>query len=118
MSALADFRALVEAPGGPQAPEDLALALADAARAHCEEAGLIGAEIDAWGPVVTMILSKASAWEALAAGPDEFQFYPGYVKADGAIQWANVWTADFLSLARLVDEVAARINEAARGKAA
>lgn len=114
MSALADFRALVEAPGGPEMPEALAIALASAVRARCAEIGLCGAEIEAWGPVVTMILSRVSAWEAVAVGPDDFQFYPGRVKTDGAIQWANVWTADYFSLATLVDEVAVKIDEAVR----
>ena len=114
MSALADFRVLVEAPGGPQTPEAIALALANAARAWCSEAGLEGAEIGAWGPVVTMMLSRASAWEAVAIGPDDFQFYPGLVKSDGAIQWANVWTVDYFSLSTLIDEVSAKICEAAR----
>lgn len=114
MSALADFRALVEAPGGPETPEALATALAAATRAHCNVAGIAGGEIEAWGSVVTMILSRESAWEAAIFGPDDFQFYPGQVKADGTIQWPNVWVADYFSLATFVDEVAAKIDEAAR----
>ena len=114
MSALADFRALVEAPGGPETPETLAAAFASAARARCDEAGITGAQIEAWGPVVTMVLNRTCAWEAVALGPDDFQFYPGQVKANGTIQWSNVWTADYFSLAAFVDEVAAKIDEAAR----
>ena len=114
MSALADFRALVEAPGGPKTPEALAAALAVAARERCEELGLAHAEITPWGPVVTLMLCKTSAWEAVAVGPDDFQFYPGQMKTDGSIQWSNVWTADYFSLATLVDEVAAKIDEASR----
>ncbi|MFT3726643.1 MAG: hypothetical protein QM759_02315 [Terricaulis sp.] len=114
MSVLADFRALVEAPGGPETPEALAEALAAATRAHCNAAGLQSANIEPWGPTVTMLFSRTSAWEAVAFGPDDFQFYPGQTKADGTIQWPSVWTADYFSLASLIDAIAAKIDEAAR----
>ena len=117
MSALADFRARVEAPGGPQPPEAIALALAAAVRERCAEVGLGGAETEAWGCVVSIALSRSSVWEAVALGPDDFQFYPGRVKGTGMVQWPNVWTAEYFSLSALIDGLAARIDEVAKSAA-
>jgi hypothetical protein len=113
MSALADFRTAIEAPGAPEAPEEIAVLLADAARQACADNGLLASEIDPWGPMVTMLLAPNHAWEAMVIGANQYQFYPGFVSPSGSIQWANVWIADFLSVAKLLDEIALEIGKAA-----
>ncbi len=116
MSALDGFRAAMAAPDAPSSPEAIGALLEAAVRAACASRGLDTADIQAWGPFVTMLLSDTAAWEAVIVGPDAYQFYPGFVRAD-SITWANVWVSDNYSLEKFVRSVEEELAAAGRADA-
>lgn len=99
------FRTAMTSPEAPTQPRQIAGWLAQAVRGECAAGGWNPAEIEARGPLVTMILSDTVAWEAVVVGPDAYQFYPGFVR-DDSITWANIWVADNYTLEKFLEVLA------------
>ena len=100
--------------GASNTPAAIGALLGGCVREACTQAGL-DADIDNRGPFVTMLLSPTSAWEAVIIGPDEYQFYPGFVR-ENAITWANVWVADNYRLEKFIASVEQEIAAACMEK--
>ena len=112
MSAVQQFVDVMCGPAPPDEPPEIARCLAECVIEACKRLNLDDAEIYCWGPIVTMILTGSSAWEAVVVGPEAYQLYPGFFRdggdrlegGGGNDQLAELLHAAFFELLRLLGE--------------
>jgi hypothetical protein len=114
MALLEPFLESMAGADAPSAPEDIARLLCRCVERACSDLDLADAEVFSYGNIVTMFPTTATAWEAVAVGPDAYRLYPGVFRDDGeTVVWANVWVADDYTLSQFVDALERELSAAA-----
>ena len=109
------FRLVMTGPFAPRGVDEIAELLERQTRQACLNCGLSSAEIYCGGGVVTLLLTERDAWEAVIVGPNAYQFYPGFLSADGeTITWPNIWVADDYNLDKFIIGMEEAFEQAAR----